>query len=193
VGENSFPSLVSLACHDLRTPLATVHGFAKTLVRAEPLTERTARHLGMIEEASAQMGDLLDQVALVARIEAGRWKPELEESDSLELAQAAARRVDSGRVEVAGPGGRVSVPVDVTERALAAFADCALRHGGLDRVGLEVQGAELTFSPTTPESAPVLTGVELRDLGSAAGRRLVEALGGSVALEGKAFVVRLPA
>ena len=193
MGEHNFPRLVSLACHDLRTPLATVHGFAKTLVQAEPLAERTARHLGMIEEASAQMGDLLDQVSLVARIEAGRWEPDLEESDSLELARAAAERVDSSRVEVGGSGGRVMVPVESTERALAAFADCALRHGGLDRVGLEVQGAALTFSPTTRESAPVLTAEELRDLGSAAGRRLVEALGGSVALAGESFVVRLPA
>ena len=31
--DSDFARLVSLACHDLRTPLATVHGFATTLVR----------------------------------------------------------------------------------------------------------------------------------------------------------------
>jgi signal transduction histidine kinase len=32
--DTSFARLVSLACHDLRTPLATVFGFARTLTRA---------------------------------------------------------------------------------------------------------------------------------------------------------------
>jgi len=31
--DNQFARLVMLACHDLRTPLATVHGFAHTLAR----------------------------------------------------------------------------------------------------------------------------------------------------------------
>ena len=32
-----FPRVVSLACHDLRTPLATIYGFARTLSRGEDL------------------------------------------------------------------------------------------------------------------------------------------------------------
>jgi hypothetical protein len=84
------------------------------------------------------------------------------------------------------------VPAAATERAIAAFAECALRHGGLERVALDVRGRELVLSPTTVESAPVLTSEELRDLGAAAGRRLVEALGGAVSLEGETFVIRLP-
>jgi signal transduction histidine kinase len=35
--EISFTKLVGLACHDLRTPLATVYGFARTITRAEGL------------------------------------------------------------------------------------------------------------------------------------------------------------
>jgi signal transduction histidine kinase len=34
---NDIPKLVSLACHDLRTPLATVYGFARTITRADGL------------------------------------------------------------------------------------------------------------------------------------------------------------
>ena len=33
--DSEFARLVSLACHDLRTPLATVNGFARTLTRFE--------------------------------------------------------------------------------------------------------------------------------------------------------------
>jgi K+-sensing histidine kinase KdpD len=190
--DDCFAALVDLACHDLRTPLATVRGFAKTLVRLEPLTERTATHLGMIEEAAAQMSGMLEQVALVTRIEEGRYDPALQQVDSLELARAAAAKLGEGRVAVGGLGGPVTVDVEPVEGALAAFADCALRHGGLERVALQVQGAEIRVSPTTVESAPVLMGEQLRDLGAAAARRLVEALGGSVALERESLLVRLP-
>ena len=52
VPENSFPRVVSLACHDLRTPLATVHGFARTLVDRPEVVDPIGRYLGMIDTAS---------------------------------------------------------------------------------------------------------------------------------------------
>ena len=60
--ESRFPRVVSLACHDLRTPLATVYGFARTLTRAGELDDRTLRFLGMIEELGGSLeldGDTL--------------------------------------------------------------------------------------------------------------------------------------
>ena len=48
--DDRFPRIVSLACHDLRTPLATVYGFARTLTRSGELDDRSARFVGMIEE-----------------------------------------------------------------------------------------------------------------------------------------------
>ncbi len=44
--DNRFPRIVSLACHDLRTPLATIYGFARTLTRMEEHDERTAASSG---------------------------------------------------------------------------------------------------------------------------------------------------
>jgi signal transduction histidine kinase len=41
--DSSFPRLVSLAAHDLRTPLATIHGFAQTLIRMGDLGEPKQR------------------------------------------------------------------------------------------------------------------------------------------------------
>src|SRR4029078_1574035 len=100
--DERFPRLVSLACHDLRTPLATIYGFARTLTRMEQQDERTARYLGMIEEASQQMTELLDELGAAARIEAGRWEPARREVDTLELARGGD---DRGVVE--GEGGGV--------------------------------------------------------------------------------------
>src|ERR1051325_4775405 len=70
-----FARLVSLACHDLRTPLATVHGFAATLTRTAELAPPVDRYVEMIEQASTQMAELLDELALVSRIAAGRDPP----------------------------------------------------------------------------------------------------------------------
>ncbi len=190
--DTSFARLVSLACHDMRTPLATVYGFARTLSRLQDLGDQASRYAEMIESASAQLGQLLDELGLVARIQAGRYEPTLRQVDTAELARAAADRLGTERVAVAGQGGTVTVDPEPTERAVSALARCALRHGGLDRIELTAQGPELTISRVTPASAPVILGQDLRDLGAAAAVRLLEALGGSISLDGERLTIRLP-
>ena len=90
--DTDFARLVSLACHDLRTPLATVHGFATTLVRSGGLEPPANRYVEMIDTASAQLAELIDELSLAARIQSGRYEPTPHEADTLELAQAAAAR-----------------------------------------------------------------------------------------------------
>ena len=189
---NSFSRLVSLAAHDLRTPLATVSGFAKTLTRTGELEEPAARYVEMIEAASAQMAELLDELGLAARIEAGRYSPTLQETDTLALAKAAAERLGEERVRIGGEGGTVRVDADATQRAVSAIAQCALRHGGLELVDLNASGAELVVSPITPSSAPVVLGEDIRDLGAAVAGRLIRALGGDLQLDGETLLIRLP-
>src|SRR6478752_7212313 len=113
MAEDRFPRVVSLACHDLRTPLATVYGFARTLTRPGDLDERTLRFLGMIEAASEQMTELLDEVGVAARIEGGRWEPVLQEADTLELATS-----DDERVATEGEGERIETEPESVGRAL---------------------------------------------------------------------------
>ena len=191
--ENSgFPQLVSLAAHDLRTPLATVSGFAKTLTRGGELEEPAARYVQMIEAASDQMAELLDELSLAARIASGRYAPTLRPVETLELARAAAEVLGEDRVRVGGEGGTARVDPEATERAVRALARCALRHGGLELVDVTAAGAELTVAPITASSAPVVLGEDLRDLGAAVASLLVHSLGGSIELEGETLRVRLP-
>jgi signal transduction histidine kinase len=190
--DTHFARLVSLACHDLRTPLATVHGFAKTLTRTAELGEPAASYVEMIGQASEQITELIDELGLAARIEAGRYEPTMRPTDTLELARAAARRLGSDRVDVGGEGADVRIDPAASERAVAALARCALRHGGLERVELTASGSELALAPITPASAPVVLGDDLRDLGAAVAVRVVRALGGDVALAGETLTVRLP-
>jgi signal transduction histidine kinase len=184
--DTRFPRIVSLACHDLRTPLATIYGFARTLTRMEQSDERTGRYLGMIEEASQQMTELLDELGAAARIEAGRWEPALREVDTAELA-----RMDDERVVVEGQGEAIETDVDAVQAALASLAAAALRHGPVEEVRWSVTGRELSLAPVTPAAAPIVTGEEVRGLGSLVAVSVIRALGGSLELAGDTLRVRL--
>ena len=186
--DTRFPRLVSLACHDLRTPLATIYGFARTLTRMDQQDERTGRYLAMIEEASQQMTELLDDLGAAARIEAGRWEPALREADTVELARA-----DDERIVVEGEGETIETDTDAVRTALRSLARAALRHGPVEQVRWRVAGRELALSPVTDAAAPIVSGDDVRDLGSRVAVTVGRALGGTVELAGQTLVVRLEA
>jgi signal transduction histidine kinase len=188
--DDSFARLVSLACHDLRTPLATVSGFAHTLARLDDLGPPADRYVEMILAGSEQMAELLDDLGLVARIEAGRYTPHLVEANSRELADAAAERLEE-RASSAGEGASVQVDRDSTVRALAALALCAARHGGVDTVALRAEGTDVVIAPITDDAAPIVTGQEPKDLGALVANRFFAAVRGTVRLEGDTLRVSL--
>ena len=72
----------------------------------------------MIGAAAGQLGELVDELSLGARIEAGRYDPVLKEVDSLELARHAAERLGEERVIVEGTGATVELDADASERAV---------------------------------------------------------------------------
>jgi signal transduction histidine kinase len=189
--DSSFARLVSLACHDVRTPLATVHGFAKTLTRTAELAAPADRYVEMIEAASEQMAELLDELSLAARIEAGRYEPVLRETDTLELARGAAERLGDDRVRVSGEGTAVQTDADAVDRGVSALVQAALRHGGLEEVTVTVRGQEIDVAPITDSSSGVVLGEELRDLGAAVAVRLIEFLGGSVSVDAGTLTIRV--
>jgi signal transduction histidine kinase len=189
---DEFPRFVSLACHDLRTPLATVGGFAHTLERAEDIGDPAARYISMMRMAAEQMGELLDALGVVARIEAGRYEPALIETDTLELVRAAAERIGE-KVVASGSGATVHIDRGPVEAGIAALTLCAVRHGGLERAEIVAAGETVEISPVPEAAALIVLAEDLKDLGSATARRVIEAIGGSLRLEGERLLVRLPA
>lgn len=178
----AFATLVSLACHDLRTPLATVQGFAKTMLRIEELDEeKRLRYLGLIDSAADELAELLDVLSLAARLEGGRYDPVLRDADSLELAPAGA----------SGAGATVRVDPDSVATALRALQRAASRHGGLD-VSASVDGPRVVLEPVVAGAAPIVLGDDPKDLGAAVAVQLIRALGGELALEGERLTVTLP-
>ena len=189
--DQRFTELVSLGCHDLRTPLATVYGFARTLARSE-LEEPAARYVAMIAAAADQLDELIDELAMVARIESGRYEPVLGDLDSLALAREAASVLDPGRAEVSGAGAAVRADPRHTPRALTCLARVASKHGDNQSVAVVVRGAELEISPVSETAAPVLLGERLLELGAAASAAHLRALGGSLEAGDDRLLIRLP-
>lgn len=188
--EDTFGRLVSLAVHDLRTPLATVSGFARTLQRTD-VGDPANRYVEMMVAASDQLAELLDELGLAARIESGRWEPNVQEVETHELAAAAGARL--GVADVEGDGGTARVDRDAATTAVYQLARCVLRHGGLERVRLRVDSVSIGIAPVVPAAVPVLMGEQARDLGALIAFRVVRALGGELELEGEQLLVRLPA
>ena len=189
--DTSFARLVALACHDVRTPLATVHGFAKTLERTAELAPPADRYVEMIQAASKQMAELLDELSLAARIEAGRYDPVRRETDTLTLAQAARGRLGEDRVALSGDGAAITTDVEAVDRGVSALIQAALRHGGLDEVAVVVRGASIDVTPVTESSSRVVLGDDLRDLGAAVAVRVIDHLGGTVAVVDETLTIGL--
>jgi hypothetical protein len=146
----------------------------------------------MIGAASDQIGELLDRLRLVARVEAGRYEPELETVDSLVLVEEAAAQLDDGRVSVAGEGSAVRVDVEPTRWALGQLARAAARHGGHETVAYEVRGSELVLSPLSRTAEPVVLGEKLLEFAAPAAGLVIEAGGGSLTADDGHLIVRLP-
>ena len=56
---------------------------------------------------------------------------------------------------------------------------------------MTVRGTEIEVAPITPSAANVVLGKDLRDLGAAVAVLAVDALGGSVSLDGETLTIRL--
>jgi signal transduction histidine kinase len=192
VAPDPFAQLVSLACHDLRTPLATASGFARTLQRLDQIGQPADRYAEMIGAAADQMAALLDLLSAAARVEDGRFEPEPRTLGSRDLADAAAKRVESGRMAVSGEGAEVEADPQWAAPSLSAVAEAARRHGGLEQVTLTVDGAEIAIAPIVDNAGAIAAGHDLRDFAAAVGARVLKAGGAAVELEADRLSVRFP-
>ncbi|HEX5949678.1 MAG TPA: ATP-binding protein, partial [Actinomycetota bacterium] len=122
--EERLRRFVADASHELRTPLTSVQGYAELFRRGaadDPEALRTA--MRRIEEEGSRMGDLVDELALLARLDQGR-QLEREPVDLAALARAAVdgaqaadpdRPIDldaDGPVTVLGDEGRLRQVAD---------------------------------------------------------------------------------
>jgi two-component system, OmpR family, sensor kinase len=71
--ESRLRTFAADASHELRTPLASIRGYAELARRrGGTLPDEVALALGRVESEAARMGELVDELLLLARLDAGR-------------------------------------------------------------------------------------------------------------------------
>ncbi|MGQ0849235.1 MAG: sensor histidine kinase [Actinomycetota bacterium] len=218
--KNDFVSMVS---HELRTPLTSIAGFAETLAASwQNLSPREVdEFLGYISKQSQYLGDLVEDVLVIPRLEAGRLRMRAEAFDLGLLVH------DVAQILFPTGGGReaaVSLPVGVkiqadpkrVQQVLRNLLENARKYGG-DQVLVEgfAHGEQYVVvvsdnGPGVPEASTTrifdhfeqLSKGDSRSssgigLGLPIARRLARAMGGDVWYErrfptGSRFCFSLP-
>ncbi|MDX1700682.1 MAG: HAMP domain-containing sensor histidine kinase, partial [Melioribacteraceae bacterium] len=87
--DNLRRELVANVSHDLRTPLATIHGYAETiLMKSDTLDEKQKKeHLQTILGSTERLKKLVEELFELSKLEARETKPNLEAFQLSELAQ----------------------------------------------------------------------------------------------------------
>lgn len=182
--------LFALGANDARTPLATLTGYARTLGRQLEGSE-SAAYVATIEESAREIETIVERLALVARIQEGRYAPVLVEARVEDLVDAARNALGPDRVAVRGEGTTVLVDRAPVEDALTACARATMRHGAIDEVTVTVDGALVSYAPIRENARPVLSGEEMREFGIGSALLVLGALGSTFRLEGERFDVQL--
>ena len=134
------------ASHELRTPLASLRGHAELALRHPgPVSEPVRHSLARIDAESQRMGDIVGDLLLLARLDAGRPLA----VDELDLTRVALDCASDARA--AGPGHRWQ---------LALPGQPVLVLGDLDRLRQVVANLLTNARIHTPEGTEVTLGLE---------------------------------
>jgi signal transduction histidine kinase len=133
------PRLISLAVHELLTPLTVVSGYLRMLLReqAGPITEKQRKMLEEAERSSGRIGALIAEMRALGKLESGEAAFAMQEVDIAALLAELASSVQEGkdrgvRLELRG----IDRPVMVTaNRASLTAALKSLLHSVLREQG----------------------------------------------------------
>ena len=138
--KNDFVSMVS---HELRTPLTSIAGFAQTLSSdwTRLSTGEIEEFLGYIAKQATYLGDLVEDVLVIPRLEAGRlrFKSELFDLGEMigEVAQMLFSTSGGGEAAVSIPHGvKVQADSKRVQQVIRNLLENARKYGG-DQVLVE--------------------------------------------------------
>jgi signal transduction histidine kinase len=202
---------LSRMSHELRTPLTSVLGFAEILLEHESLTPSQRRFCEKIQSSGHQLRTSLNQLVDLSRLEAGQTELFLHEFSLREALRescaAVARQAQKQGAKLVCSSTLEEFPTIVSDegklrQVLYNFLAYAINRspaGGHVTVGarsitpsafqisIADEGESLTdtshiFEPIDIE-APTERATSMNELGLAIARRLIDILGGTVALE----------
>jgi signal transduction histidine kinase len=214
----SMREFVSIASHDMRTPVSVISGLSNTIVRdGDTMSEPQKRELiQVIHRRSKSLDRLVNDLLATSSIDAGIVPHRAERIDVRDLLQDAVQNTEAGFVEVLVENGAVAnADPEHVRRIIGNLLSNAARYGeppvsitasrATPWIVIEVAdhgpGVPKSFVPRlyekfarAPETA---RSVEGTGLGLSIVRGLVQQNGGTVTYEpadhgGARFVVRLP-
>ncbi|MBJ7599366.1 MAG: hypothetical protein DLM67_14490 [Candidatus Nephthysia bennettiae] len=156
---------LSMVCHDLRRPLTVIRGAATLLMEAHdklPPGNR-AQILGLIDQSARTMADLVDDLALVARLEAGLLPVTLQAVQVRQLMETVVDAVREGnpqvRLTLLQPG-EITVQADPEQsvRVVRALVSAALRRspeGSAPELSAEVSGGQVRILVALPTGVAI--------------------------------------
>jgi signal transduction histidine kinase len=160
--------LVANISHDLRTPLASLHGYLETLslkdATLSPADRR--RYLGIALDQSRKVGGLAQSLLELVRLEHGFVQPVLERFSLTDLPRTSSRnsnwrprRAMSNQGHVC-PTVSVCADLGLIERVLTNLFDNALRHTPGGEIELDcghrdrlLKSPSATPAPASPRAA----------------------------------------
>jgi len=94
--DRSKTEFVSLASHQLRTPLSTISWYAEMLLAGDAgkVTEEQARYVDEIYQSNRRMTELVGSLLNVSRIELGTFSVDPEPTDIVKLAQGTVKDLE---------------------------------------------------------------------------------------------------
>jgi len=204
---NHFPRALSLAVHELRTPITVATGYLRMLLReqAGPITDQQKKMLQEADKSCARIGSIVAEMSELGKLEEGQIAVPRVAFDLSALIEEVASGMPEGQDRGVRLETRVPGPVTVAgDRTRLAAAIGALMHAALRERGEPgVIAVEcFTLSDTNQTWAIVTIGdeTEAKSLAAAArtalppfdewrgglglalpvGRRVIEAHGGAL-------------
>lgn len=185
------------ACHELRSPLAVVYGFARMLESSSNLDEAaTAKYVGQIVRSAERLDHMLDDLSKIGRIAASRMPAQIDHVPLRSVVDdLCATSTNDGRLRV-DPGADVTVKADpawLTE-SLQAIVDGLCFEDGIDvRLTWRHEPHEVQLHIVPNSSFPMIdVEPDKSGLGISLARMRIIAMGGSFEGSGDRVVITLP-
>jgi signal transduction histidine kinase len=135
---DAFPRALSLAVHELRTPVTVVAGYLRMLLKEQggPLTEKQRKMLEEADRSCGRLGAIVAEMSDLGKLESKQIPPGQQEVDLRALAEELASGMHEGGDRGVTLEVRGTQPVVVTgDRTRLAAALKALMHSAVRERG----------------------------------------------------------